>query len=86
MQVKEIEEIVFKEKQGLHHRSRSRFPQGFAILRIDERYEAGQAAFEEVKNEIQDRLRAAQNGAEDSRVPHPAPHERVPRNQGRLRG
>ena len=31
-------------------------PQGFVILRIDERYEAGQATFEEVKDDINDRL------------------------------
>jgi len=31
-------------------------PLGFVILRVDERYEAGQATFEEVRNEIQDRM------------------------------
>jgi peptidyl-prolyl cis-trans isomerase SurA len=31
-------------------------PLGFVILRVDERYEAGQASFEEVRNEIQDRM------------------------------
>src|SRR6185503_5913277 len=30
--------------------------QGFAVLRIDERFEAGLATFDEVKGEIQDRL------------------------------
>jgi len=31
-------------------------PLGFVILRVDERYEAGQASFEEVRNEIQERM------------------------------
>ncbi len=31
-------------------------PLGFEILRVDERYEAGQASFEEVRNEIQERM------------------------------
>jgi hypothetical protein len=29
---------------------------GFVILRVDERYEAGQATFEEVRGEIQERM------------------------------
>jgi len=55
MQEKAIEDIVFKEKKG-YVTDPIKVPQGFAILRIDERYDAGQATFEEVKNEIQDRL------------------------------
>ena len=31
-------------------------PLGFVILRVDDRYEAGQASFEEVRNDIQDRM------------------------------
>jgi parvulin-like peptidyl-prolyl isomerase len=31
-------------------------PLGFVILRVDERYEPGQASFEEVRNEIQERM------------------------------
>jgi peptidyl-prolyl cis-trans isomerase SurA len=31
-------------------------PLGFVILRVDERYEAGQASFEEVRNDIQERM------------------------------
>lgn len=31
-------------------------PLGFVILRVDERYAAGQASFEEVRNEIQERM------------------------------
>ena len=56
MQVKAIEDIVFKEKKG-YVTDPIKVSQGYAILRIDERYEAGQAAFEEVKNEVEDRLR-----------------------------
>ena len=55
MQEKAIEDIVFKEKKG-YVTDPIKVSQGFAILRIDERYDAGQASFEEVKNEIQDRL------------------------------
>src|SRR5205823_14540498 len=31
-------------------------PAGFVVLKIEERYESGQASFEEVKNEIQEKL------------------------------
>ena len=31
-------------------------PNAFLILKVEERFEAGQASFEEVKNELQDRL------------------------------
>jgi peptidyl-prolyl cis-trans isomerase SurA len=51
----QIAAVVFKEKKGFVAGPFKR-PQGFLILKIDERYEAGQASFEEVKSEIQDRL------------------------------
>ncbi len=35
---------------------RSSAPKGFVILKVEDRFEAGQASFEEVKNELQDRL------------------------------
>jgi peptidyl-prolyl cis-trans isomerase SurA len=55
MQEKAIEDIVFKERKG-YVTDPIKIPQGYAILRVDERYDAGQATFEEVRNEIQDRL------------------------------
>ena len=51
----QIENIVFKEKKGFIT-DPIRVPQGFVILRIDERFEAGQASFDEVKDQIQERL------------------------------
>ena len=52
---KQIDDIVFKGKKGDITDPIKR-PQGFLILKIEERFEAGQASFEEVKNDIQDRL------------------------------
>jgi len=52
---KAIEDVVFKGKKGDITDPIKR-PQGFLILKVEERFEAGQASFEEVKNEIQDRL------------------------------
>jgi parvulin-like peptidyl-prolyl isomerase len=52
---KQIEEVVFKGKKGDVTDPIKR-PQGFLILKVEEHFNAGQASFEEVKNEIQDRL------------------------------
>jgi parvulin-like peptidyl-prolyl isomerase len=52
---KSIEDLVFNAKKGFVT-DPIRRPNSFLILKVDERYEAGQAAFEEVKNELQDRL------------------------------
>ena len=54
---KEIEDVVFKQKKG-YVTDPIKVPQGLLILRVDERFEAGQASFEEVKNEITERLAA----------------------------
>jgi parvulin-like peptidyl-prolyl isomerase len=54
---KQIEDIVFKEKKGFVTEV-LKMPSGFLILRVDERHEEGQAAFEEVENEIMERLYA----------------------------
>jgi hypothetical protein len=51
----QIEAIVFKEKKG-YVTDPIKVPTGFVILRIDDRHEAGQASFEEVRSDIQDRL------------------------------
>ncbi|MGO9232246.1 MAG: peptidylprolyl isomerase [Bryobacteraceae bacterium] len=48
-----IEEFAFKEKKGSVS-DPIKIPAGFVILRIDERYEAGQASFDEVKEQIQE--------------------------------
>jgi len=59
MLMKPIEDIVFKEKKG-YITDPIRTPAGFVVLKIEERYEAGQASFEEVKNEIQEKLASPQ--------------------------
>ena len=48
---KDIENIVFTAKKGLVT-DPIKVPQGFVILRVDERHEAGQASFEEVRNDL----------------------------------
>ena len=53
--LKSIEDVVFKEKKG-YVTDPIRIPNGFEILKIEERYEAGQAPLEEVENEIMERL------------------------------
>jgi parvulin-like peptidyl-prolyl isomerase len=55
MMDKAIEDTVFKEKKGFVSDPFKR-AQGFVILKVEDRYEAGQASFDEVKNELQDRL------------------------------
>jgi peptidyl-prolyl cis-trans isomerase SurA len=52
---KPIEDLVFNEKKGFVSDAIRR-PNSFLILKVDERFEAGQASYEEVKNELQDRL------------------------------
>src|SRR5437763_7341496 len=47
MSLKAIDDIVFAQKKG-YVTDPIKVPTGFVILRIDERYEAGQAAFDEV--------------------------------------
>jgi parvulin-like peptidyl-prolyl isomerase len=53
---KDMEEVVFKEKKGYVTDPFKRAGLGFVILRIDERHDAGQATFDEVKERIQDKL------------------------------
>ena len=55
MMPKTMEDVVFKEKKG-YITDPFKVAQGFVILKIEDRYEAGQATYEEVKAEIQDRL------------------------------
>jgi peptidyl-prolyl cis-trans isomerase SurA len=52
---KEIEDMVFQMKKGDVTNPIKR-PGGFLILKVDERFAAGQATFEEVKNEITEKL------------------------------
>jgi parvulin-like peptidyl-prolyl isomerase len=52
---KPIEDIVFAAKKGFVT-DVIRRPNSFLILKVDERYEAGQAGFDEVKGDIQERL------------------------------
>jgi parvulin-like peptidyl-prolyl isomerase len=54
---KEIEDVVFKQDKGyVTDPIKVQNPNGLLILRIDERYEAGQASFEEVENEVTNRV------------------------------
>lgn len=55
LMAKEMEDVVFREKKGFIS-DPFKVGQGFVILRVEERYEAGQPSFEEVKSEIQDRI------------------------------
>jgi peptidyl-prolyl cis-trans isomerase SurA len=52
---KDIEEIVFKQKKG-YVTDIVRVPNGFLILKVEERYEPGLASYEDVENEISERL------------------------------
>lgn len=52
---KSIEDVVFKEKKGFVSDA-MKLRQSYLILKVEDRYEAGQATFEEVKDKIQDAL------------------------------
>ena len=52
---KEIEDVVFKEKKGSITEP-IKMPNGFEILKIEDRYEAGQAPLADVENEVQEKL------------------------------
>ena len=54
---KEIEDIVFAQKKG-YVTDPIKVPQGLLILRVDEHFEPGQASFDEVKEEVMQRLAA----------------------------
>jgi len=56
--LKQIEDVVFKEKKGyVSDPLKIEKPACFLVLKVEERFEAGQASFDEVKTEIEDRLR-----------------------------
>jgi parvulin-like peptidyl-prolyl isomerase len=52
---KKIEEIVFKEDRGFVT-DPIRIAAGYLILKVEERFKAGQAPFEEVENEVMEKL------------------------------
>jgi len=52
---KQIEAVVFKEKKG-YVTDPIKMPVGFVILKIEERFEAGQASFDEVKGQIHETM------------------------------
>jgi peptidyl-prolyl cis-trans isomerase SurA len=52
---KSIEDVVFKEKKGFVSDA-IKLRQAYLILKVEDRFEAGQASFEEVKDKIQDAL------------------------------
>jgi parvulin-like peptidyl-prolyl isomerase len=54
---KEIEDLVFKQERG-YVTDPLRQPNGFLILKLEERYEAGLQPFEVVENEVMERLYA----------------------------
>jgi peptidyl-prolyl cis-trans isomerase SurA len=53
--MKEIEDVVFKAKKGFVT-DPIKVPNGFVILRIGEHYEKGLATYEDVENEITERM------------------------------
>ncbi|HUD99164.1 MAG TPA: peptidylprolyl isomerase [Bryobacteraceae bacterium] len=53
--LKQIDDIVFAQKKG-YVTDPIRVGDGFVIFRIEDRYEKGQATYEEVENEINERL------------------------------
>jgi peptidyl-prolyl cis-trans isomerase SurA len=56
---KEIEEVVFNQKKG-YVTDPIRVPNGFIILKIEERFEKGQAPYDDVEEEITSRLAGPQ--------------------------
>jgi parvulin-like peptidyl-prolyl isomerase len=56
---KEIDNIVFSQKKG-YVTDPIRVPNGFIILRVEERFEKGQAPFEDVEEMISERLAGPQ--------------------------
>jgi peptidyl-prolyl cis-trans isomerase SurA len=56
---KEIENIVFNQKKG-YVTDPIRVPNGFIILRVEERFEKGQAPYDDVEEEITSRLAGPQ--------------------------
>lgn len=52
---KDLEDVVFKEKKG-YVTDPMKVPTGFLILKIEERYEEGQAPLDAVENEIREKL------------------------------
>jgi peptidyl-prolyl cis-trans isomerase SurA len=52
---KQIEDVVFKEKKG-YITEAIKMPNGFEILKIEDRYEAGQAPLADVENEVTEKL------------------------------
>jgi len=54
---KEIADVVFTHQRGyITDPIKLTSPSGFLILKVEERYEAGQASFEEVKEDIQNAM------------------------------
>jgi peptidyl-prolyl cis-trans isomerase SurA len=56
---KEIENVVFNQKKG-YVTDPIRVPNGFIILKVEERFEKGQAPYEDVEEEITSRLAGPQ--------------------------
>jgi peptidyl-prolyl cis-trans isomerase SurA len=56
---KEIEDVVFKQNKG-YVTDPIKSPNGLLILKIDDRYEEGQASYEEVESQINEKLAAPQ--------------------------
>jgi peptidyl-prolyl cis-trans isomerase SurA len=54
---KEIEDIVFQQKKG-YVTDPIKTPAGLLILKVEDRFEAGQASFEEIKEQILQRMAA----------------------------
>ena len=57
MMRKELEDVVFKQNKG-YVTDPIKIPTGLLIVKIDDRYEEGQASYEEVENQINEKLAA----------------------------
>ena len=83
--MKQIDDIVFKQNKG-YVTDPIRVPNGFLILRIVERHEKGLATYEEVENEINERMVEAADASQGAHLSDQAAPGRVSGDQARLRG
>ncbi len=74
---KEIEEVVFKAKKGFVT-DPIKMANGFLILRVEDRYEAGQASLADVESEITEVALQSAHDAEAARLPDQAARRSVP--------
>ena len=83
----ELEAIVFNEKKGfITDPIKLTNPPGFLILKVEEHYQAGQASFEEVRDEVQNAVVGPLMEPKVREYLTQLRQEAYPADQGRLRG